>query len=230
MFKKSRKGIVIFLISFLLIVCGVAVWMWNANSKPKTYEEKVATFMSENAKLKEGQIVFLGDSITAGYKLNSHYSDLDLETYNRGISGDTADWIMARIQVSVLDILPSKIILMIGTNDINAGKSAEEIAVLYEHILELFSSQLPQTEVFCVSIIPQNTDYSEDAAKNNLRIQESNARIEALAEKWGYQYVNLYDELTDENGFLKRSYSTDGLHLGRRGYKVWTATMKKFLK
>lgn len=230
MFKKKRKRIVIVLISFILVVCGFVFWMWSANRKPKTYEEKVAAFMSENAKLKEGQIVFLGDSITAGYKLNAHYSDLDLETYNRGISGDTANWIMARIQVSVLDILPSKIILMIGTNDINAGKSAEEIAVLYEHILELFSSQLPQTEVFCVSIIPQNTDYSEDAAKNNLRIQETNARIESLAEKWGYQYVNLYDELKDENGFLKRSYSTDGLHLGNKGYKVWTNTMKKFLK
>ena len=49
-------------------------------------------------------------------------------------------------------------------------------------------------------------------------------------QEYGYEYVNLYDELVDTDGLLKRGYSTDGLHLGRKGYEVWTRVMKPFLK
>ena len=56
MFKKNRKRIVIVLISFVLVVCGFVAWMWNANRKPKTYEEKVA-------------LIWRGDSIEQNYNV-----------------------------------------------------------------------------------------------------------------------------------------------------------------
>ena len=170
--------------------------------------------MGENPALEQGQIVFIGDSITARYTLPNYYRNLDLKVYNRGISGDTTDWMLTRLQISLLDPAPSKIVLMIGTNDINYGKSAEEIAQSYENLLGLIASELPDTEVFCVSIIPQNKSFSKDAQQNNIRIQETNQEIERLASSHDYTYVPLYDKLTDKNGYLKRSCSPDGLHLG----------------
>jgi lysophospholipase L1-like esterase len=118
---------------------------------------------------------------------------------------------------------------MIGTNDINADKSTDEILANYETILSLISSILPDTEVICVSIIPQNTKYSDIAAENNLRICETNAKIQVLAHNCGYRFVNLYDSLTDDGGLLKREYSNDGLHLNFRGYIVWTRVLKEIL-
>ena len=230
MFVKKQKRILIIGIAVVMTAIILAVVIWKTNQKTMSYEEKVEAFVNENPNLKQGQIVFVGDSITAGYSLKSYYRDLKFETYNRGISGDTANWLLARMQVSVIDIAPSEIVLMIGTNDINGGKSAEEIAKDYERILEWIATDLPQTKVFCISIIPQNHEYSENAAENNERIKETNAKIEILATERGYQYINLYDELTDQEGFLKRNYSTDGLHLSSRGYRIWTNVMKSYLK
>lgn len=230
MLIKPKKRMIVIIIALIIFAIAITLLVLNLNNKSMTYEEKVAAFELENPTLKKGQIVFLGDSITARYKLGHSYSDLSLEVYNRGISGDTADWIIARMKVSVLDIEPSKVVLMIGTNDINGTKGADEIAQDYDNILGLLASNLPDTEVICVSIIPQNTKFSQNAAQNNLRIKQTNEKIRELAREYGYEYVNLYDELTDTDGLLRRSYSADGLHLGRKGYEVWTRVMKPFLE
>jgi lysophospholipase L1-like esterase len=227
--SKNNKVIKLIIAATLLLVVIILAFSFFFRRTSMTYEEKVAGFASENSKLEKGQIVFLGDSITAGYKLGIHYYDSPLKTYNRGISGDTTGWMLTRLQESIFDIAPSKIVLMIGTNDINADKSTDEILANYETILSLISSILPDTEVICVSIIPQNTKYSENASENNLRICETNAKIQVLAHNYGYRFVNLYDSLTDDGGLLKREYSNDGLHLNFRGYIVWTRVLKEIL-
>lgn len=227
--SNKKKAVMLILVAILLAGVIIIHFLCIGQKKSLTYEDKVTGFASENMGLKKGQIVFLGDSITAGYKLNLHYYDSPLETYNRGISGDTTDWMLARMQVSLFDIEPSKIVLMIGTNDINANKSAEEIASNYKAILNLILSNLPGAEVICVSIIPQNTKYSKDAAVNNMRIRETNSKIETLAGSYGYEYINLYDNLTDCDGLLKKGYSKDGLHLNFMGYMAWTKAMRDVL-
>lgn len=227
--KISKRIGIIVLVLVLAVVASIVVLALIKDKDSKTYDEKVAAFADENPSLEKGQIVFLGDSITAGYRLGYHYRGFDLEVYNRGISGDTTNWLLARLQISLIDIAPSKIVLMIGTNDINLGKSVEEIAQNYQSILQLISSTLPDAEVWCVSIIPQNNKYSAQAQENNERIQETNRQIEHLASAYDYQYVNLYDEMIDKDGLLKRSYSTDGLHLNFWGYCVWTDVLKERL-
>lgn len=217
------------MVSIILVVLGVVMALALCHKEEKTYEEKVAVFAEENAKFSKNQIVFLGDSITEKYNLNRNYRDLDLDCYNRGISGDTTTWLLSRLQVSIFDISPAIIVLMIGTNDINNGRTPEEISNTYNTILQLISTNLPDTLVYCMSIIPQNNEHSNNASHNNVTIMETNAQIEVLAEDYGYEYINLYDRLLDEDEMLQDRYTNDGLHLNKRGYKVWTDIMKRIL-
>ena len=223
--KKQRNPIYLLFRAVSLVLI-FALLLSSCSKKSTTRDELINEFVRENPSLKTGQVVFIGDSITAKYKLGSHYRKAELECYNRGISGDTTDWLITRLDVSLFDIRPSKIVLMIGTNDINAGKTPDEIAANYNMILTLISQELPSAKVICVSIIPQNKEYSVDARENNVRIQSTNERIEALAKEFGYDYVDLYSHMTDGEGLLRRGYSSDGLHLSRRGYRVWTRVMK----
>ena len=229
MFIKQKKILIIIVFVILVITSIIAGFILTSRNKDLTYEEKVLAFEKENVNLEKGQIVFVGDSITAKYNLDYHYPGCSLETYNRGISGDTTNWLLTRMKSSVFDISPSKIVIMIGTNDINMGRSSEQIAENYGAILDLIALHLPDAQVFCISIIPQNTKHSENAAENNLLIQETNRKIKALAEEKNYQYVDLYSKLLDDDLLLDRRYSTDGLHLGHIGYKVWTKAMQGLL-
>ena len=197
------------------------------------YDMKCNAFKIENINVSDYQIVFIGDSITDGYRLDSYYSDLPLATYNRGISGDTTDGVLGRLGESAFDFRPVKIVLMIGTNDIGRGSKNGEILDNYREILSKIKGYLTDTEVYCMSIIPQN-NILENKTKLELerrtkQILEVNEGIKDLADEFDYQYVNLFDRLADDKNLLKNEYTEDGLHLNHEGYLVWTAILKPLL-
>lgn len=197
------------------------------------YDDKCASYAVQNGNLSKGQIVFVGDSITDLCPLDDYYQELPLATYNRGIGGDTTEGVLNRLKVSIFDIKPSKVVLMIGTNDIDAGKSEDYIMENYTKIVDKIKDELPEVELYCMSIIPQNEvleSYSDlDTAKNNLKIQSVNAKIKALVETKGETFVDIYSALLGLEGNLNKAYSDDGLHLNAGGFVVWSNILKPYL-
>ena len=59
--------------------------------------------------------------------------------------------------------------------------------------------------------------------------KEINKEIEANAKAYNYEYIDMYDELTDFDGNLNLEYTIDGLHLSPEGYKVVTAKRMKYI-
>lgn len=241
--KKFDKKDAIYLsiIAFLLIeslVVGLALGgVFEKEPGPnffqEYYEDKCYAFGLQNYNLSKGQIIFVGDSITDLYPLDDYYGDLPLATYNRGIGGDTTQGVLDRLQVSIFDLKPTKVVLMIGTNDVDGGKSKEYILDNYKKIIEEIIKELPEVELYCMSIIPQNEvleSYSTlDTKANNVKIQEINAQIKVLAEERDAVYVDLYPHLLGAEGNLDKSYSDDGLHLNAGGFVVWTNLLKPYL-
>lgn len=197
------------------------------------YNNKCQSYSVQNANLAKGQIVFIGDSITDLYILDDHYADLPLASYNRGIGGDTTAGVLDRLQVSIFDIQPSVVVLMIGSNDINGGIDSDEILQRYEAIIDSIYTALPEVDLYCMSIIPQNKDletYTEIRVdKTTSAILAINPRIQALAESKDAIYLDLFSLLADENNLLIQDYSDDGIHLNNNGLSVWTALLKPYL-
>lgn len=197
------------------------------------YENKCQSFATQNVNSAKGQIVFIGDSITDLYILDDHYADLPLAVYNRGIGGDTTEGLLARLDVSVLDIAPAYVVMMIGTNDVNGNVSNDKFLSNYEKILDTIYSALPEVQIYCMSIIPQNEQLSDassiDVTSTTKRILQLNPRIQQLAEKKGAAYLDLFSLLADENQYLIDAYSDDGLHLNNAGLQVWTDLLKPML-
>ena len=184
--------------------------------------------------LSKGQIVFVGDSITDLFPLDDYFSGLDKAVYNRGISGDTTAGVLKRLEGSVLDLEPSKIVIMIGTNDINGGVSSAKLLKNYEEIITKIKEKLPNTEIYCISIIPQNEDLE---TYTTLNVEQSTERIlsvnndleHELADKFGITYLDLFSLVADENNRLIKTYSNDGIHLNEAGFAVWANLIKPYL-
>ena len=233
--KKTSKAIIITIIVLLSIAVIVLTCLLVIKEVRKCdyYEQKCDSFEVQNANLSKGQIVFIGDSITDLYKLDSYYADLDLALYNRGIGADTTKGVKARLDVSIFDIEPSVIVLMIGTNDINWGRSVKDTMETYHEIVEEIYAKLPEVKLYCMSVIPQNKDiekYAPLSVDNNLKkIKELNKEIEGLAKEVSATYLDLYSRLLDEEGYLDKEYSNDGLHLDHEGFVVWTELLKPYL-
>lgn len=196
------------------------------------YNNKCAAYAVENANFAKGQIIFVGDSITDLYVLDDHYADLPLAAYNRGIGGDTTSGVLERLEVSIFDLSPTHVVLMIGTNDVNGGATAEEIAARYAQIVQRIRAGLPEATLYCMSVIPQNAQletYSTvKVAETTEVILALNREIRRTAEANGAVYLDLFSRLADENDRLIGSYSDDGLHLNVAGLTVWTELIKPY--
>lgn len=204
----------------------------NESEVQSYYDMKCSAFELENYNFSKGQIVFIGDSITDGYPLDSFYGDLALRTYNRGISGDVTSGVYRRLKLSLFDLAPTKIVLMIGINDINMGQTNDEIMINYTSIIEDIKTNLPSADVTCLSVLPMNSiveQYGVDLAKATAQIKDLNGRIKTFVEGKGYRYIDLFTHFADENDHLITTYSNDGLHPNNAGYVVWTNVLKPIL-
>ena len=229
---------VIAILVMAVIVVGLALGLKlkeneEGNELKYLYDEKCEAFRVQNFNLAKGQIAFIGDSITDLCPLDDYYADLPLACYNRGISGDTTDGVLNRLQVSLFDIEPSKVVLMIGTNDVDGGRSENYIINNYNKIIKSIKQNLPGVELYCISIIPQNEvfeSYSDqNTTLNNVKIQSVNAKIKELVEEEGATFVDIYPALLGTENNLDKAYSDDGLHLNAGGFVVWSRILKPYL-
>ena len=120
---------------------------------------------------------------------------------------------------------------MIGINDLNSGRTVEEVSSFYKTILDGIKSNLATSKVFTMSILPMNDLLSGavDVEKQNAKVVETNTHIAQMAAERGFTYVDLYSQMKDENGKLIASYTDDGIHPNANGYAVWTNLLKPLL-
>ncbi len=237
--KFALKDIIFLVLVILLVAAVVTLSVLLARQKkiskqaPTYYDQKCAAFALENSNFSQGQIVFIGDSITDGYRLSDFYADLPLAVYNRGIGGDVTSGVYNRLKTSLYDLAPKKIVLLIGINDINSGRTNDEIIANYTSILEEIKKNLPAADVTCLSVLPMHDKVAAwgiDLEKATAQIKDLNGKIKTLAEGKGYRYIDLFSLVSDGNDRLVEGYTYDGLHLNADGYAIWTAAVKPYLQ
>ena len=172
------------------------------------YQEKCQKFDNQNIKDFNCDIDFVGDSITEGYDVKSFYKGYKVA--NRGISGDTTDMLLTRMEVSAFNLQPKVISLLIGTNNLETCMNN------YDAILQGFYEHLPNTKVVVVGILPRR---GEDLCK---KIEDNNAQIAKLTEKYTYTYVDLNALFVVEDYKVNESLFKDGLHPNKKGYQLLT--------
>ena len=217
---------------FILIILVISVF-FNAIFllRINSLDVSIDTIKDENNKYKEEytNYLFLGDSITEIYDLDKYYHNLPV--INSGISGNTTEDILDDMKARVYDYNPSKVFLLIGTNDLIHDKNVDEIVSNIKKILTEISSNNKLTEIYVESIYPVNDNMDEEmvAERTNKDIIEINEKIKKYCEDNNCNYINLYDKLTDDDGNFCEEYTYDGLHPNEKGYQIITKELKKYL-
>ncbi len=187
----------------------------------RLYKTSCAAFRLENRFAKKGGVVFVGDSITDFCNLDIYYPGL--HAANRGISGDTIEGILGRLDESVFGLQPSLVVLHGGANNFQEGYDDVETFVIdtYRQILTQIKTRLPQTKVLVQSVYPvSNVSFHNRYAYGHGHIESINRKLKALTESMGYVYADVYSHLTSGNEEFDKQYSDDGLHPNLKGYKV----------
>ncbi len=203
---------------------------WNENGRIGHSEHLV--------KARTGKIdtYFLGDSITRRWgaldypEFLAHWQK-SFHGWNAadfGWGGDSTHQILWRIQNGELEgVNPKVIVLLAGTNNIGdkpkpgaAVDAAEGIAA----IIETCQAKAPDATIILMAIFPRN-----DNEESNRLVAEANRFIAKYADGKKVRFLNINDQLADQNGKLFEGMAVDNLHLSLKGYEVWAKNLKPVL-
>jgi lysophospholipase L1-like esterase len=191
---------------------------------------------NEISKLGEAQLVFLGDSITAGWsgagKEVWEKTWAPLKAANFGIGGDRTEHILWRLQHGNYDGLDAKLtVLMIGTNNTgHQGRAmAEHGGAVYaspaKHtaegvaaIITLLREKQPQMKILLLGIFPRGATPEDKMRQQN---EATNQLIAKLADGKTVHYLDISGAFLSADGTLSKDIMPDLLHLNATGYQKW---------
>ena len=169
----------------------------------------------------EGRIVFIGNSITQGWK-NFMPEMFDNQTFiNRGISGQTSTEMLVRFRTDVINLKPKVVVILAGTNDIAGNtlfRGLEIVAGNISSMAELASQN--NIKVILCSVLPAANFPWRQGKNPDIKIPLLNRLIKDYAKKKGFYYLDYYNLMNDGNNGLKKDYGNDGVHPNLNGYKL----------
>jgi lysophospholipase L1-like esterase len=181
----------------------------------KSHESFVAI-----AKKGDTDLLFLGDSITAGWARQQAIWDKAFGSHkpaNFGIGGDRTQHLLWRIQNGELDgITPKVAVLMIGTNN-SASDPADGIARGVTKIVETIRTKSPKTKVLLLAIFPRG----EMPNPQREKLDQVNSTISKLDDGKNVFFLDIGAKFLQPDGTLTKEIMPDFLHLSAKGYQIW---------
>ena len=189
---------------------------WKIQNDPY-YKHRKSQFdvLSQNEKYKT---IMLGDSITDEGSWDELLNNDTIQ--NRGISGDTTDGVLDRLNSVNKNI--KQVFIMIGVNDIMRGREVDEIFANYLKIIKTFKEKNIKVHI-------QSTLYIGETRKSNFnpKVEELNKRLEKYASENQITFINL-NPIFAPNQVLKKEFTSDDLHLNGTAYKLWAEQIRKY--
>lgn len=181
-------------------------------------------------------VLFLGDSITAGWagagKEVWAKSIAPLKAANFGIGGDRTQHVLWRITNGELEgISPKAVVLMIGTNN-SGNNTPEQIAEGITVIVKTLREKLPKARILLLAVFPRgakNDKTLEVTPAEGLqpKIEAINKIIAKLDDGASVQVLDIGPKFLDEKKGLPKAIMPDFLHLSPKGYEIWAEAIKE---
>jgi len=192
---------------------------------------ETAHFRGANAALPaaaagEKRVVFVGDSITAGWGLDRFFPGKGY--INRGISGQTTSQVLVRFRQDVINLGPAAVVILIGTNDIAGMTGPIALADIQGNIACLAElAGVHRIAVALASVLPVHGYTPESAASLPLRAPERivalNRWMAGYAAEHGHAFIDYFAAMVDERGLLRKEVADDGRHPNDVGYAIMAA-------
>jgi lysophospholipase L1-like esterase len=183
----------------------------------KSHESFVAI-----AKKGEAQVVFLGDSITAGWAGAGKEVFKEYAKYkaaNFGIGGDQVQHVLWRVENGEFEgIKPKAVVLMIGTNNVgNPAHTPEQVANGIKKIIDAIHQRSPETKVLLLAVFPRSAKLTDAPRVKNQKVNDIIAKFDDGKK---VHFLDIGAKFLTGDGTLEKSVMPDLLHLNPASYQV----------
>lgn len=170
---------------------------------------------------KQTQVVFMGNSITQGWK-DTHPDFFSTNPYVcRGISGQTTPQMLIRFKQDVVALHPKVVVILAGTNDIAGNTGPSTLEMILDNISSMAEIATENhIKVIICSVLPAY-DYPWVKGKEpNIKIPLLNTMLKNYCQEKGYKYLDYFNAMVNDKNGMIAEYTYDGVHCTSKGYDV----------
>ena len=179
---------------------------------------------------KEQRVIFMGNSITEGWR-NTHPNFFKDNGYiGRGVSGQSSYQFLLRFREDVIKLSPMLVVINAGTNDIAENTSPYNEEYTFGNIISMAElAKANRIKVILTSTLPAASFGWNPSIKDGAdKIVSLNNRSKDYAKKNKIPYVDYYQAMvTGNNRALNPAYTKDGVHPNSEGYTIMESLIKK---
>jgi len=210
----------------LLLVSSLAARAQQPHDSSR-WEKAIATFEAEDKTNPppKGALLFIGSSTIVRWKtLAQDYPEH--KVINRGFGGSQiADSVNFADRI-IIPYAPRAVFLRAGGNDLNAGKSVEQVFNDYKAFVAKIQSKLPETDIFFIGLSPSIARW-----KQHEQEKELNKLVQGhIAGKPHLKYIETYDMVLGSDGQPRPElFVEDKLHFNEAGNKLLAEKVRPYL-
>lgn len=193
----------------------------------KQWEPEIAAFEQRDRESPpaKGAILFIGSS---SIRLWSTLAE-DFPRHrvlNRGFGGSQITDSTHFAEQIIFPYEPRLIVLYSGGNDINAGKSPEQVFADFKEFVAAVRARLPDVEIAYISIAGNPARWAQVE-----KVKAANALIAGFVkEATGIKFIDVFSAMLGEDGLPRPEiFSDDRLHMNPAGYRIWTKIIAPLL-
>lgn len=178
-----------------------------------------------------GRVVFYGDSITDAWTRNGGTFFPGKPYVNRGISGQTTEQMVVRFRQDVINLHPTTVVILAGTNDIAGNTGPETQATIEDDFRSMVDlARANNIRVVLASVLPSSGYPWRPSAGNPAeKIRALNDWLKSYAAQQGITYLDYYSAMAGPDGGMKPGISIDGVHPNAAGYAIMEPLAEKAL-
>jgi lysophospholipase L1-like esterase len=177
--------------------------------------------------LSSRRLVFLGDSITAGWDpgLFSQFYGTRAPVL-LGISGDGTQGVLARLPQEWGPLRPRLVVLLIGTNNLPYS-TPDNIALGTAEIVRWIHRHSSETRILILGILPRGPNTADPLRQKSVEV---NRLVAQCADNRTTFYADVGHYLVDPAGNLSNEIAFDLLHPTAVGYAIIATALEPEIK
>ncbi len=202
------------------------------NSKDWANFEKYSTENDSLGKpsMGEKRIVFMGNSITEGWKIEDPAFFASNNYIDRGISGQTTPQMLLRFRADVINLQPKVVVILAGINDIAENNGPISLQQTMENIKSMAElAEANKIKVILCSVLPANKFPWRPQILPAEKVIALNTLIQNYCSEKNIPYVDYYTAMVDGDKGLDKQYTNDAVHPTLAGYKKMESILNPVL-
>lgn len=177
------------------------------------------------------KVVFMGNSITEGWRNSDSQFFESNEYIGRGISGQTTSQMLVRFRADVINLRPKAVVILAGTNDIAQNTGYISLENIFGNIVSMAElAKAHHIDVILCSVLPAFEYGWRKGLEPAGKIITLNKMLKEYADKNHLKYIDFHSRLKDDRNGLPEKYSGDGVHPTLEGYKIMEELLQPALK